>query len=194
VRVNRVIDSRRKHLEKNISAQQHLSKKNPRIQTEDENQIGTHDSQKKAGQGKKAPERLRSQPLDRSFPRTARIRSREDYLTTQREGKRFSSAHIILLFRENGLDQSRFGQTVSRKAGNAVMRNVIKRRFREIQRLNRYCTLPGFDVVIIAKRRAGEASYRTLEDEYLNLSRRAGLITEGSAVEAPDADPDTEVH
>ncbi len=183
-----MVNSRRKYLEKDIPAQQYLSKTNPRIQTEDENQIGTHDSQEKASQGKKTPERLRKNPLDRSFPQSARVRSRADYLTTQREGKRFSGIHLILLCRENGLGLSRFGQTVSRKTGNAVRRNTIKRRLREIQRLNRHRFLPGFDVVVIARRRAGEATFRMLEGEYMDLARQAGLITESSAHEATDTE------
>jgi ribonuclease P protein component len=183
-----MINSRRKHLEKNISAQQYLSKTNPRIQAEDANQIGTPGSQEKASQGKKTPERLRKNPLDRSFPKSARIRSRADYLITQREGKRFSGVHLIFLCRENGLGLSRFGQTVSRKAGNSVRRNTIKRRFREIQRLNRHRTSTGFDIVVIARRKAGEATFQILEDEYIDLARQAGLITENSALETTDTE------
>jgi ribonuclease P protein component len=188
-----VIYSRRKDLEKNISTQQHLSETNPWIQIEDENQIRTFDSQEKASQGKKTPERLRNNSLDRSYPQAARIRSREDYLLTQREGKRFSGVHIILLCRKNGLALSRFGQTVSRKAGNAVARNSIKRRFREMQRLNRHRTSPGYDIVVIARKRAGGASYQALESEYLELARRAGLIKEVSGLEAPVTGTDIEI-
>jgi len=183
-----MVNSRRKHLEKDISAKQSLSKTNPRIQIENENQIGTNGSQEKASQGKKTPERLRKNPLDRSFPKSARIRSRADYLITQREGKRFSGAHLILLCRENGLGLSRFGQTVSRKTGNAVRRNAIKRRFREVQRLNKHRILPGFDVVVIPRKKTGEASFQTLESEYIDLAMQAGLITENSALETTDTE------
>ncbi|TNF49574.1 ribonuclease P protein component [bacterium] len=185
-----MINSRRKQLEKDISTEQSLSKKNSRIQTKDENQIGTHDSQKKASQGKKAPERLRENPLDQSFPRPARIRSRADYLLTQREGRRFSGAHLILLCRENGLSLSRFGQTVSRKTGNAVRRNSIKRRLREAQRLNRHRIRSGFDIVVIARKKAGEASFRKLESEYVDLARQGGLMMESSAIETTDTEID----
>jgi ribonuclease P protein component len=183
-----MVNSRRTHLEKDISAKQSLSKTNPRIQIENENQIGTNGSQEKTSQGKKTPERLRKNPLDRSFPKSARILSRADYLITQREGKRFSGAHLILLCRENGLGLSRFGQTVSRKTGNAVRRNAIKRRFREVQRLNKHQILPGFDVVVIPRKKTGEASFQTLESEYIELAMQAGLITENSALETTDTE------
>ena len=77
---------------------------------------------------------------------------------------------------------------MSRKTGNAVRRNAIKRRFREVQRLNKHRILPGFDVVVIPRKKIGEASFQTLESEYIDLAMQAGLISENSALETTDTE------
>lgn len=86
--------------------------------------------------------------------------------------------YLILLSMDNNLPASRFGITVSRKTGNAVTRNRIKRRIRELQRLNRGSTLAGKDIVVIATRQASEASFQEMEAEYGDLLRRSGLKKE----------------
>ncbi|MCL4415901.1 MAG: ribonuclease P protein component, partial [Actinobacteria bacterium] len=57
---------------------------------------------------------------------------------------------IIYLF-NNTKENSRFGFTVSKKVGNAVIRNKIRRKLKEICRLNCSKIKKGFDVIIIAR-------------------------------------------
>jgi ribonuclease P protein component len=83
--------------------------------------------------------------------------------------------YLIILSMDNDLPASRFGITVSRKTGNAVIRNRVKRRIRELQRLNRDSIVPGKDIVVIATREASRATFEKMEIEYTDLIRRAGL-------------------
>ena len=166
--------NRRKHLEKNISAEQRLQKKDAWIQDPHENEKRTPDSEKKTGQRKKTSDSLDGK-TDLRFPRSIRIRSRADYIRAQNSGKRIRGRYLILLTIGNDLSTSRFGVTVSKKNGNAAKRNRIKRRIREIQRLNRYLVPPGRDVIVIAKREASEASFEQMKAEYNQLIRRADL-------------------
>ncbi len=72
-------------------------------------------------------------------------------------GRRYTGGSFVLLVgptrRETG--EARLGMTVSRKVGNAVVRNRLKRRVREWFRRGGRLLVPGLDVVVIA--RAGAA-------------------------------------
>jgi ribonuclease P protein component len=83
--------------------------------------------------------------------------------------------YLIILSMDNELPTSRFGITVSRKTGNAVTRNRIKRRIRDLQRFNRDSVVPGKDIVVIATRKASEATFEKMKIEYTDLIKRAGL-------------------
>lgn len=60
---------------------------------------------------------------------------------------------------------SRLGISVSKKIGNAVRRNRVKRILREIFRRNKSLLEPFLDYVFVAKKRAYELTYREVLDE-----------------------------
>jgi ribonuclease P protein component len=106
-----------------------------------------------------------------------------------------SAANNLLVFRvlPNGSDQSRFCFIAGKRVGNAVVRNKIKRRLREVVRNTP--TRPGWDTVIIARRGAEEAGFNGLEKAVHNLMRRTKIAEpltprEDTAVNRP---PDTVV-
>ena len=71
----------------------------------------------------------------------------------------------MILFVRNGTDHTRVGLTVSRKVGNAVNRNRVKRWLREAIR-HQGDNLPvGFDVVVIVHPQAAGATFSRLGDE-----------------------------
>ena len=71
---------------------------------------------------------------------------------------------------------SRAGFIMSRGLGSAVVRNRVRRRLREIVRQHQHELRAGFCFVLIAKNAAMSASYRSLEDEWLRLARRASIL------------------
>jgi ribonuclease P protein component len=97
-----------------------------------------------------------------SFSRERRLRRRGDFVRVQEEGLRVTAPHFVLLVAaqpEPG--PSRLGLVVTRKIGNAVKRNRIKRTCRECFRTSRSLVPPGIDLVVIA--REGAAALGTSE-------------------------------
>jgi ribonuclease P protein component len=88
----------------------------------------------------------------RTFRKDERIRKRQDYLRIYEQGaRRYSKRFTIITYRSvSGI--RRLGTTVSKKAGNAVQRNRIKRLLREFFRLNKSRLPAAQDIVIIAKK------------------------------------------
>ena len=65
--------------------------------------------------------------------------------------------------------------TVSTKLGHAVVRNRVRRRLREIFRLNQGGLAQGYDMILVARTRAVGAEYRELERAFLNVCGKLGL-------------------
>jgi ribonuclease P protein component len=72
----------------------------------------------------------------------------------------------------SSLRPSRLGVTVTRKVGDAVVRNRIKRLVREAYRRHRDWFSPGVDMVWIAKRSAADVSFAEVVTDMNTLSRR----------------------
>ena len=106
------------------------------------------------------------------FPRSSRIRKRQEFERVFRKGRRARGPdmHVVALCSENG--PARLGLAVSRRVGNAVVRNRVKRRVREIFRRHRD-QLPVADLVVIPFASAAELDFGTLRDELLSLATKA---------------------
>lgn len=70
----------------------------------------------------------------------------------------------------------RVGLITSRRVGNAVARNRVRRRLREIVRAEWPRLAAGFWFVVIARQRAADAAFQQLRDEWLALATRATLL------------------
>ena len=80
-------------------------------------------------------------------------------------GCKLHTPHFILLLATNSADNSRLGLTVSRKVGNAVLRNRVKRQVREFFRKNQHKFLQTVDFSVVAKRGAATLSINELSAE-----------------------------
>lgn len=92
------------------------------------------------------------------------------------KGKSAANGLLVMYCRPNGSQENRIGLTVSAKLGHAVVRNKVRRRLREIYRLNEQKFLPGYDLVVVARSRAVTAPYGKLESAYLHLARKLEVL------------------
>ena len=89
-----------------------------------------------------------------------------------------ANSYLVLYARKNRSSTNRVGFTVRKKLGCAVVRNRIRRRLREIYRLNEEALSSGWDIVVVARSRAVEAPFDKLTRSYLSLAKRAGILQE----------------
>jgi ribonuclease P protein component len=104
-----------------------------------------------------------------ALPRECRLLRRAEYDAVYRDGRRRSNREFTVFLRPNGLECSRFGWSIKKALGGAVVRNRIRRRLREIVRLHRQEILPGWDVVIHPRSTAATAEFAPLAAELLKL-------------------------
>ena len=105
---------------------------------------------------------------------SVRLKKRSEYLHVQGKGRRFKGRHLVLLVApRDGAQQARIGFTVSRKVGNAVIRNRVRRRLKEAIRAHEEALCPGCDHVIIAFSTAATSPFRVLVGDLLETLERA---------------------
>jgi len=78
--------------------------------------------------------------------------------------------------KNNQLDRTRLGISISKKVGKSVVRNKIKRRIKEIFRKSLAEIKKGYDVVITVKPQAADADFKTMESEIKSLLKRGNLL------------------
>ena len=88
----------------------------------------------------------------------------------------FANPLLVLYARRNRTGTNRVGITVSKKLGKAHIRNRVRRRFREVYRLNEEAFQPGWDIVIVARSKAIDAPFTDLTKGYLSLAKKAGIL------------------
>ena len=87
-----------------------------------------------------------------------------------------ANGYLVLYVRKNRTGTNRVGITVSKKLGKAHVRNRVRRRLREIYRLNEEKFQPGWDIVVVARSRAVDAKFSKLTESYLSLAEKAGIL------------------
>ena len=91
-----------------------------------------------------------------------------------------ANSYLVLYARPNRLTTNRMGITVGKKLGKAVIRNRVRRRLREIYRRNEAQFTPGWDIVVVARSRCVGADFSKMENAYLSLAAKAGLLHQES--------------
>ena len=103
------------------------------------------------------------------------IKENSDFKRLYYRGKSVIRKSIALYYRKNRFSFNRLGLTVSPKVGKAVVRNAVRRRLRENYRLLQGL-VEGYDIVIVARRRAADASFSEIKKDLESALLESGLL------------------
>lgn len=104
------------------------------------------------------------------------IKKNIEYKSVYNCNDSISDYNLVLFVKKNKLEYNRFGFTAAKKIKKAVSRNVIRRRMKEIVRLNEYKLKEGYDLIFMARVNATESDYKSLEKSFNKLIRRKNLL------------------
>ena len=107
-----------------------------------------------------------------SFNKASRILKRSEYIALSRSGKKVHSRYFLALYKKGSTPRNRIGITVSKKVGNAVVRNRIKRYVREFYRLNRESIQGVWDINVIAKKQVASHNFKTVCSDLETLFKK----------------------
>ncbi len=106
-----------------------------------------------------------------SFKRASRISRTGDFERLSKCGRRIHRDHFVVTYCPNSLGSLRLGVTVSKKLGNAVMRNRVRRLVRESFRLNRGLFADGCDMNVAAKTGASDLTFHEVNQTLAGIFR-----------------------
>lgn len=122
--------------------------------------------------GRAAQEPVSAPLRSQSFSKSDRLLTRVEFLRVQRGNKKLHTRSLLILIKPNRLGRTRLGIAVSRKFGNSVQRNRLKRLVREVFRRNRGLFPMGLDLVVVPKRVRHSVAYPGLCVEVAGLGGR----------------------
>jgi len=103
------------------------------------------------------------------------LKKNDDFRTVYKNGKSCADANIVVYVWKNGTEKNHLGISCSKKIGNSVVRHHFARLIREIVRLHEDAFNSGLDVVVVARSRAKNCDYHTLEGSFLKLAEKVHL-------------------
>ena len=109
---------------------------------------------------------------------TTSLNKNHEFRRLYNKGKSAASKYIVIYCRYNRSQKNRLGITVSKKVGGAVERNRVRRRLKEIYRLNETLIIHGYDIVIVARVSCVSAKYNELNASVKTLMKKLGLLAE----------------
>jgi len=110
-----------------------------------------------------------------NFPASQRLKLKNDFENVFKSGKKLMTTDITLWYNPVGkIKKCRLGIIVSKRLGQAVERNRVKRLIRETFRLNKHL-LADFDIILYPRNKESFSDFRNTQQKVLNLLRKAGI-------------------
>ncbi|MNJ46610.1 Ribonuclease P protein component [compost metagenome] len=106
-----------------------------------------------------------------------RLRNRADFSRVYRFGKSFANRQLVVYWSNKpDIERFRLGVSASKKIGNAVVRNRMRRMIKEIVRLHEAKIRDHVDIIFIVRKGAVGMEYQELEKSVLHALRKASLL------------------
>jgi len=110
---------------------------------------------------------------------TTPLKKNHEFKRLYNKGKSAASQCVVVYCRRNGKQYNRLGITVSTKIGGAVQRNRIRRRLKEIYRINEDKFSAGYDIVIVARMKSRFSGFTELGSSVLSLLKKLNVLAGG---------------
>lgn len=111
------------------------------------------------------------------LPQKFRVKRDEDFGLIYRRGRKLSSPNLQISYLSRDQNLTRFGFVVSKKhTARIVDRNRLKRILRAEINSRRNLVVPGYDVVISARRGSGKLNSHQVREELVQLIKKARLL------------------
>lgn len=107
-----------------------------------------------------------------------RLRNNMEFKKVYNGGKNYWNRNLVLYVRKNNMENSRVGYSITKKIGNSVVRNKVRRRMKEIHRLNFNNVKSGYDLIFIPKRNVVDISYKEMESAMLHILKLSKVFKE----------------
>lgn len=104
------------------------------------------------------------------------LRSAADFQHIQSQSRSRAHPLLLLRYRRNGLERTRYGISTGRKVGPAVIRNGVRRRLRTILRALDPAVERGFDILLVARPASATVKQTELETALRQLLHGAKLF------------------
>lgn len=114
---------------------------------------------------------------DCRLTKRSRLRKRSEIKRCQNEGRRIYYKHFAIFVHAGCGEDSRLAIAVTKKIDKrAVVRNLIKRRIREVFRVHKDCFAKPVDIVVVARRGVQECEYSEYERQIVGALRSKGIL------------------
>ena len=112
-----------------------------------------------------------------------RVKREKDFKAIFKDGTSFANRKVVVYQLENQQNHFRVGLSVSKKLGNAVTRNQIKRRIRHILQSVKGSLVEHVDFVVIARKGVETLEYAEMEKNLLHVLKLSKIYQEGNGSE-----------